>query len=617
MTIYAAVLGRTQRSTGELQKHLSTAISEAQVPVQVITFAPDSLPEEITPHREPYSGEYWLCFHRLCIEIEAKLPRNVVTGDAITLIVTDLTVNLDGSCLRPRLVGGGEGWHRVLAMLTLAYPEVVWLADGDFETVCGSDWPGYLGTTPVVQIKEALLRAGSGATPLFARSPIRTEVLEQFSSSENVPKGIPKVLKRATDSAAIDDEISYAHFLAYLAYRSGMNCEVVRTLKALNRRFGPESSVPLPKWVLEDRYLNFPDGRASMHMEDGKEIGLSDGRARNKGYRISQCSRRMLVTSSEISEKEKPDWPERIVHKPFCGMFDPDFPNEWATFPIERLQTEQESSAEFGKHSTEGLLLQAVDVLMTRARLVSQHGTTVEALIFGAVLASEALEISGGLTPTTAWEALALQHELEVRAECRFMGAGGSRQIEVDKRVGEIRHSVNRISAHTAQSSRATDSAGVTAAIVRRLVKCLCEANRFDEAERMQHFERVLTSEQWLKSRKAPLSYFPVSLVARLIIEYTNFTLRSLRQLAVGAGGWFLLVILMFRLTSHYDNDGSISFLTAAYLAATSCIGVGAPDSSPWKIVVEKAATLCAMSVGLFHIAIGASFAFRQLFRRI
>ena len=62
--------------------------------------------------------------------------------------------------------------------------------------------------------------------------------------------------------------------------------------------------------------------------------------------------------------------------------------------------------------------------------------TSVADAVSGAVLATDALELTGGRTPTTAIDALYLKHQFELEAECQFSGV--EYHLRIEPRLEEI-----------------------------------------------------------------------------------------------------------------------------------------------------------------------------------
>jgi hypothetical protein len=88
--------------------------------------------------------------------------------------------------------------------------------------------------------------------------------------------------------------------------------------------------------------------------------------------------------------------------------------------------------------------------LLSRARLFKAYGElSTENAVHMALLAGEAKEILGGMSRTTAYEALSLQNEAEVSAEVSFLGM--SARVEVSQRLSKLKQEGKVV--HNTQSS--------------------------------------------------------------------------------------------------------------------------------------------------------------------
>lgn len=85
-------------------------------------------------------------------------------------------------------------------------------------------------------------------------------------------------------------------------------------------------------------------------------------------------------------------------------------------------------------HSAPYAHLELANSLLKRARcLLASVRPSTESMVHAALLATEAKEILGGLSKTTSYEAIAVEHEAEVLSETMFFGAAA--QIDSKKRL--------------------------------------------------------------------------------------------------------------------------------------------------------------------------------------
>lgn len=144
------------------------------------------------------------------------------------------------------------------------------------------------------------------------------------------------------------------------------------------------------------------------------------------------------------------------------------------------------------RHSAPYACSVVVERLLSRAhRLKADDPAETEAWIQMALLADEAKEILGGLSLTTTYQALALQHEAEVRAESSFLGM--SKEIEVGGRLDELHKEVELV--QNAGRNKGQIEQGETSEIGRVNCLLLIVHNlrmRFTENEQVEAAEHCL-----------------------------------------------------------------------------------------------------------------------------
>ncbi len=94
-------------------------------------------------------------------------------------------------------------------------------------------------------------------------------------------------------------------------------------------------------------------------------------------------------------------------------------------------------------HSAPGRLLLIAEKLLDRSQKLLKGVQSVTDAIQAARLELEAKEILIGRTPTITLEALALQHQAEVEAECMFYGV--EYDLNVDSRIKDIQKEIKSI----------------------------------------------------------------------------------------------------------------------------------------------------------------------------
>lgn len=160
-----------------------------------------------------------------------------------------------------------------------------------------------------------------------------------------------------------------------------------------------------------------------------------------------------FIVTGVAKDKERRDYENifEIIDKPYAGIYDLKkyfTENNGALegkLPLNktpnRNAAQPSSSDEINSHSAPNRILAIADFLIGRARKILDDAKSCEGYVLGAVLALEAKELLCGQSMTTALEAVSLQHQLEVKAECSFLGV--AHEIEVEPRFEEIESEVN------------------------------------------------------------------------------------------------------------------------------------------------------------------------------
>lgn len=213
------------------------------------------------------------------------------------------------------------------------------------------------------------------------------------------------------------------------------------------------------------------------------------------------------------------------------------------------LRWDRDPSSDQNPHSADGRLLLVASRLLERAeRLLREVGTVKEA-VRGAVLSTQALELLGGRTPTTSYEALSLRHQFEVLAECQF---DGMRQaIETRPRFLELAGFAQAI-------GRGFAEVGRKAAVSDFLMKCLSRLKsifqgygQFDEELKTLAQVRTLYSALWADR---PGALRPLRRVLLSVVSYVNLLLQSIPIFLCSVVFWILLFASLYRLGPEVAN---------------------------------------------------------------
>ena len=200
--------------------------------------------------------------------------------------------------------------------------------------------------------------------------------------------------------------------------------------------------------------------------------------------------------------REQGKW-NAILYKPTAGIFD-----LWKRSGLKARiglgdgyqwpPHDKTAAGVAGSHSSPGRLLVIAARLLRRSKQLLDSAASVEDCVHGATLALDAQELLGNRTPTTALEALALKQELEVSAECMFLGLQYT--LAVESRFQDLQADVESVAQWFRPKTRETSSLNAQLRVMNRLVVRLREWNQFDEENacmnKMRRLHRQIMSER-------------------------------------------------------------------------------------------------------------------------
>lgn len=561
------------------------------------------------------------------IEQAAKAEDSTVPRNEVVVLVDSV---------RPdKLSATYEGcsWESLLALLILSFPEIHWA----FGAIEGG------GNFPAGHILENLW-ATCHRNPLLDPTGLRTWIRSQTNEELKQAGDDLRLPERKVLAAAIDEEPHYAHLNAYIAYRFGCRADIVITWTQMKEHFGSTGPTPHGYWLLlEDMSLNFADKPNNVHLlrlekYTDNETKAPQGRSYwcpklDSGNAWEDSTYRILVTTGQsrddstlednlkyLSEKKKGKW--RCVSKPSSGIF-----GLWRDAgllkresPFEKLQNKVKFSwppdepkivppkkfllwrrPQSGRrgHGSPGKLLLVVNTLIRRARGILANTDTVEAAVHGAVLATDALELTGGRTPTSAIDALSLKHHFEVLAECQF--AGVAHQIDTRGRWEDIDTETDNIGQwfQPKEINKAKLNAGLH--VLNRVIRVFREHNKFDEEQQCMIRGRHLHNTLWLGKHPWRRLFTP-------FLRYFELLMRSVTWFGLCLLIWVLIFGLLFKWSASYSTHWY-----GLFDAVTSIFAVSSPSShklSPTDLQIPSlyAVVVCgAIITGVAHLGVFVS----------
>lgn len=539
----------------------------------------------------------------------------------------------------------GCSWDGIVAMLILTFPEIRW--------VFGVAPP----PVPIPDEKEKFPSTDHSLSSLLTH-PRRDPLLDPTGLREWVrdkarDPDCDYLPKREHTAAAMDEEKAYAYFHGYTAYRFGYRSDVVSSWALAKRLFRPSGEAASPdrsptphgyRLLIEDMSLNFADRNARTHLlRLESDPGTKQGRAYHLPKLDSNAEEspqiRLLVTTGQGSARYSDALAEnrrylrekirggrgQVIFKPAGGMFElwdearllkrspgghREGDAEGFIWPPNKQPAQSEGKTGSG-HGAPGRLSLIADSLLRRANAIQNADTSVLEDIQGALLATDALELLGGRTPTLAAEALTQKHLLEVQAECHFSGA--EFHFDMKPRLAELEIEAQAIADAFQRSEQENARLNILMRTENRLVKLLRDANQFDEEQFWMDKARHLYNTLWMREKTLRYALWPV-------IRYIEFLLGSFSRFVVVLALWILLFSWLYVASARHGG-----WAPGLQDAITSFFSIGGPlhqaamqgDQSKESWGRLYAWTVCgAICLGFIHLGVFISHLYTLVSRK-
>jgi len=463
-------------------------------------------------------------FDGLAAAIEAHIGTGIgIRGVPNCAAVVDIQVEpvRDLSDLNPLSTTPELTWSTVVGMLILAFPEIQWVLANQPGLRVPTMLRNQDGLTPNklgydCDIESLLQLQDEGFSPLFDGPGFSSAIREgMIRRTPSAAKDIPI---RRSKAASIDEETSYAYVTAYTAYRRGCSSYVVSTYAMMRRLFG-STTAPIVDLTFEDLFLGFPDLDPTRIAEGldipQNELHLSNLEIRDRIFPgLADVPLRAFVTVGHEHVKNVSAHNEayrqrreaggdghpcvvfRDIRKPVPGVIDLQRAlGSSAPCHISWPPAHTSLNEDLG-HSAPGRLLVLAQLLTRRAaRILTAGPVTPEQALYGAVLAMNAKEYLQHRTPTASLEALAIQQELEVIAECMFQGVAYNRQLQ--PRFKDLESEVSSASYWFAKSDQESVKLNSRITILGNLAARFRAFNQIDEELECLNSVRSLHPELW------------------------------------------------------------------------------------------------------------------------
>lgn len=523
-------------------------------------------------------------------------------------------------------------WEALLAMLILAFPEAAWSlgthkcgrprSDSESEDLKRFSQDNGIQTIFATR-----------ASPLFDASGLRDWVRDRMHKVDEIGTDLAYLPRRRVTAVTLDEERNYSTLHAYTAYRFGFRGIPVWSRQLASAYLGSAAAHRQVRHglTIEDIYVSFPDGgsgysdlggarreefplletaRDRIFVTSGQILGDPRGeevRTRNETYLKAQRERGASIEQLykpcggifrlwEMSGllKSLPRGSDRLVSGHERGGCAPGY--VWPPRP--RGQTAARSTG----HSAPGVLLEVATHLVERAEKLKQEAATLHDTLRGAVLATDALELLGFMTPTSSIEALRLRHEFEAMAECKFSGV--AHHFHLEPRIEEIEHEVNAIThwfdpgpQRTAELNAGLDIRGRIAQwrkpnlqkiaelnarmnILSRIVLVFRDHGRFDEEQICLEPLRTAQRHLWMSARWWRWGFRP-------FIWYVHTLISSLPKFIIVVAIWLAGLTLLYVATFPGFEQASTS--PVASVATSASAAATAPNR--WSIALQDATT--------------------------
>lgn len=577
-------------------------------------------------------------YYKICQKLDSYDPKILKKTRVIFLIQIsspyDKHDNWNSILIYPKERKKPHPRAGLIGRLVLSYPEIEWifLPESDHVNILNSFH--YLRTA--FPRKSDIWNTTESNNNQSQNNPSSPgyigDIITLFDPSgwRNKNKEIIKICNnRQKLSAAIDEEEEYAYLHGYIAYKLGYRCFVISNMKLFEKLFYEGSNSQSEDEALnieltfEDMFLNFPDKE--------KDVSLSNLKTRDGSFKkLKEIKNRIFVTVGhkyiKWSEDNKLYLKElkakakarggivKRIYKPSGGIYNTLeqaglLKDYWKKRKEEWQEAKPDpSKEEAGGHSAPGRLLLIADKLIERARKILDEANTVQDCIHGALLALEAQELLGYKTPTTCLEAIALKHQLEVKAECMFYGVGYN--IDMENRFKEIEGEVKAVSEWFHPSVRKRSYLNAQLGIITELVEILRDYGQFDEELQCLKKIRKLNRQfyffnhPWLKFIQ-PLRAYIDTLVGSFPLFFGALFI------------WPIFYgILGHLFNTRYEGykDGILTFWE--HLANSSYTFFGLQPTSQPIGASSHILTVFIVLTGFLHLGIFISYLYNLIFRK-
>lgn len=571
-----------------------------------------------------------IAYQTLVQRIEAAASLNCeVAGPSEVVVMVDSVRPVNMSA-----IAENGTWNHLIALLILTFPDIHWVF-GVAEHG-GQDPPAEdhnLSSLLTKARREPLL------DPTGLREWVKNRTnnaLKEGSKDKQPEFTFPERRRRA---ASIDEEVEFAFMHGYTAFRYGFRTDLVTSWSLMQNLFGEElfrfggHGYSL---IFEDMRLNFYDKPSIVHLSMlGSLDANSDEGEKNRSDHCpclsldEESQWRFLITTGQMGSDKglvgknkqfldhKSHGRGNVLYKPVGGIID-----LWENTGLMRdlmggcragnadgfiWPPSLSGNGLADGHGSPGKLALVAHILLRRADEIRKGASTAKGFIRGAVLALEATELLGGKTPTLTFSGLALRHELEVRAECAFVGAGY--HFGLKRRLEELEEEVEAV-ARLFHDDISRKSADARVSILNRLVLVFREAGRMEEEQEclvaLRRLNRKMSAPKSLDNRKDVFAWS-----THWVLYYGEWLLESFGRIAALTASWIIGLSILAWLLGFPNLENPIYVISGVI----GWFFGGSPElgGSRWLVIILSWA---GVITGIFHLGILISYLYSLIARK-
>ncbi len=375
------------------------------------------------------------------------------------------------------------------------------------------------------------------------------------------PTGLRRTVRGETQvckkyAAAIDDETDFSTLNGYVLYQNNYPTYVISTFSEMNEVLGNKQKERSLAVVMEDVELNFSDLQDKdktllfTSTKEGKARGIAKVlEDRKEEFTPLQNARRIFVSSVSDIPVTRPQ--DSFVTKPYGGMFARELESLRGAVENSSDKEQYKQSPSDGHSVGNSRAQQVAAGLLERAKQAANNVCTTEAAIHVALMALDARRLLRGECLSLSLEALALQHKMEVIAECTFIGTAS--QLAVKERFSSLNEDIKKIVGEKKYGSHQINNALVEIADdIRRIYS---EYDQFVEEEeaiiRLRKYEWTLR--YWSCQpgegvhRVVPIALsLPKLIFAGVPEYYFNHVVSRLWKMGLWIGIWIVIFALIY-----------------------------------------------------------------------